>query len=115
MMTSSECITAKWRAIIWSSIFFGLTHSILQQSLMASLVGAAFSPEPAAAQFGSGGGEYLMIAGDVTGRDAQAAVYIIDMRSGRVAAILFNGSNNTLDLIAGRNVSDDTSRPANQR
>ncbi len=30
----------KWRAIIWSSIFFGLTHSILQQSLLASLVGA---------------------------------------------------------------------------
>ncbi|MEA1950619.1 MAG: ABC transporter permease subunit/CPBP intramembrane protease, partial [Planctomycetota bacterium] len=29
----------KWRAIIWSSILFGLTHSILQQSLMASLVG----------------------------------------------------------------------------
>ncbi len=29
----------KWRAIIWSSIFFGLTHAILQQSLMAALVG----------------------------------------------------------------------------
>ena len=29
----------KWRAIIWSSILFGLTHSILQQSLMAALVG----------------------------------------------------------------------------
>lgn len=30
----------KWRAIIWSAVFFGLTHSILQQSLLASLVGA---------------------------------------------------------------------------
>ncbi len=88
---------------------------LINAVLLASLVVAAFSPEPAAAQFGSGGGEYLMIAGDVTGRDAQAAVYIIDMRSGRVAAILFNGSNNTLELIAGRNVSDDTSRPASQR
>ena len=29
----------KWRAIIWCSILFGLTHSILQQSILASLVG----------------------------------------------------------------------------
>jgi len=88
---------------------------LINAVLLASLVVAAFSPQPASAQFGGGGGDYLMIAGNVTGRDAQAAVYIIDMRSGRVAAIMFNGSNNTLELIAGRNVSDDTSRPANTR
>ena len=29
----------KWRAIVYTSIFFGLTHSILQQSLVACLVG----------------------------------------------------------------------------
>lgn len=29
----------KWRAIVYSSIFFGLTHAILQQSLVACLVG----------------------------------------------------------------------------
>jgi hypothetical protein len=88
---------------------------LINAVLLASLVVAGFSPQPAAAQFGTGGGEYLMIAGDVTGRNSQAAVYIIDMRSGNVAAIMFNGSNNTLEFIAGRNVSEDTGRPANQR
>jgi sodium transport system permease protein len=29
----------KWRAIVFSAVFFGLTHAILQQSLIASLVG----------------------------------------------------------------------------
>ncbi|MBN2291549.1 MAG: CPBP family intramembrane metalloprotease [Pirellulales bacterium] len=29
----------KWRAIIWSSILFGFTHIILQQQLLAALVG----------------------------------------------------------------------------
>jgi len=29
----------KWRAIVYSALFFGLTHSILQQQLIASLVG----------------------------------------------------------------------------
>ena len=56
-----------------------------------------------------------MIAGNVTGRDAQAAVYIIELRPGRVAAIMFNGSNNNLEIVAGRNVSDDANRPARSR
>ena len=29
----------RWRAIVLSAIFFGLTHGILQQSLLACLVG----------------------------------------------------------------------------
>lgn len=29
----------KWRAIVFSAVFFGLTHGILQQSLIASLTG----------------------------------------------------------------------------
>ncbi len=29
----------KWRAIVYTAIFFGLTHAILQQSIMACLVG----------------------------------------------------------------------------
>lgn len=29
----------KWRAIVFSAVFFGLTHTILQQSLIAALVG----------------------------------------------------------------------------
>jgi hypothetical protein len=88
---------------------------LINAVLLASLVVVGFSPAPASAQFGSGGGKYLMISGEVTGRSSQAAVYVIDMNSGRVAAILFNGSNNNLEIIAGRNVSEDTNRPVNQR
>jgi hypothetical protein len=66
------------------------------------------------AQFGAGG-QYLMIAGDVTGRDSQAAVYVIEMQSGRVAAVMFNASNNTLEFVAGRNISEDTNRSTGTR
>jgi len=88
---------------------------LINAVLLASLVVTSFSPQPAQAQFGSAGGQYLMIAGTVTGRKNQAAVYITDIQSGRVVAVMFNGSNNTLDFIAGRDVSKDTSRPTGNR
>lgn len=87
---------------------------LINAVLLASLVVTAFSPAPAQAQFGSGG-QYLMIAGEVVGRDAQAAVYIVELQSGRVAAVMFNGSNKTLEVIAGRNVSEDATRPTGAR
>ncbi len=87
---------------------------LINAVLLASLIVTAFSPAPAKAQFG-GGGQYLMIAGDVTGRDSQAAVYIIEITSGRVAAVMFNGSSNKLEVIAGRNVSEDATRPTGGR
>jgi hypothetical protein len=88
---------------------------LINAVLLASLVVASFSPAPAQAQLGGSGGEYLMISGAVTGRTAQAAVYIIELRSGRVAAIMFNGDNNEIEVIAGRNVSNDANRPTNTR
>lgn len=89
---------------------------VINAVLLASLVVAAFSPAPAQAQFaGSSGGQYLMIAGNVTGRESQAGVYIIDMRTARIAAIMFNGSNNKLEIIAGRNAAEDATRPISQR
>lgn len=87
---------------------------LINAVLLASLIVTGFSPAPAQAQF-VGGGQYLMIAGDVTGRDAQAAVYIVELQTGRIAAIMFNGSNNTLEIIAGRNVSEDATRPTGVR
>ena len=66
-------------------------------------------------EIGGGGGQYLMIAGDVTGRDSQAAVYIVELSTGRVAAIMFNGSNKTLEIIAGRNVAEDANRATGSR
>jgi len=39
ILTGLQRMGNKWRAIIYSAIFFGLAHAILQQSLIASLVG----------------------------------------------------------------------------
>ena len=88
---------------------------LINAVLLASLVVTAFSPAPAQAQFGGSGGQYLMIAGDVTGRSQQAAVYIIDMQSGKVVAVFFNGSNNSLEFVAGRDVRKDAERANSSR
>jgi hypothetical protein len=87
---------------------------LINAVLLASLVVTGLSPAPAQAQFG-GGGQYLMIAGDVVGRSAQAAVYVVEISSGRVAAIMFNGSNKSLEIIAGRNVAEDANKPTGTR
>lgn len=90
---------------------------LINAVLLASLVVTAFNPTPAQAQLGGGGGggQYLMIAGDVTGRDQQAAVYIIDLQSAKVITIFFNGANNRLEFIAGRDVSQDSERTSGTR
>jgi hypothetical protein len=88
---------------------------LINAVLLASLVVTGFAPKPAQAQLGGVGGEYLMIAGEITGRSSQAAVYIIDLQSAKVAAVIFNGSNSSLEIIAGRDVSQDQSRPVGGR
>ena len=80
---------------------------LINAVLLAALVVTGFSPEPAQAQFGGGGGQYLMIAGDASGRSSQAAVYITDLRSGRIVVMMFNSSNNSLEVIASRDVAKD--------
>ena len=88
---------------------------LINAVLLAALVVTSFSPEPAQAQFGGGGGQYLMIAGDASGRSSQAAVYITDLRSGKIVAVMFNSSNNTLDFIASRDVGKDADRLESSR
>lgn len=79
---------------------------LLNVVLLAGLVVTVFSPQPAAAQF-AGGSQYLMIAGDVTGREQQAAVYIINLQTSQMAAVMFNTANNNLEVVAGRTVGED--------
>ncbi len=87
---------------------------LINAVLLAALVVAALSPAPVQAQFG-GGGQYMMIAGNATGRESQAAIYIIDLNTSRVVAVMFNGSNNKLEFIAGRNISEDAERATQNR
>lgn len=77
----------------------------LNMVLLAVLAMITLTSEPAAAQFGLRG-DYTMIAGEVTGRE-QAAVYILDLKTQRMASVLFDSRNNRLQVVAGRDVSND--------
>ncbi|WP_428388550.1 hypothetical protein [Mucisphaera sp.] len=63
-------------------------------------------PQPALAQ-GMAKGNYLMIAGDVTGRSSQAAVYLVNLSNSRVVAGFFNASTNRFEFIASRDLTRD--------
>ena len=61
------------------------------------------------------GSAYIMIAGQVTGRDSQNAVYITELNSGKMAAMFFNGANEKVEWIAGRDLTKDTGRGGSGR
>ena len=82
--------------------------------LLAALVVTVFSPQPAQAQFG-GSSQYLMISGEVAGRTNQSGVYIINLQTSRMIAVLFNSSNNKLEYIDSRDISRDGSAPIRRR
>ncbi|MEM1097942.1 MAG: hypothetical protein AAGH92_04040 [Planctomycetota bacterium] len=81
----------------------------LNAALLVGLLIMPGSPKQAEAQFG-GGSNFTLIAGDVTGRSNQAAVYVIDLQTSRVAPVFFNGSNNEFEIFRGSNVADDAQR-----
>lgn len=88
---------------------------VLNAALLAGLFLMPGSQEPARAQFG-GGANFTLIAGDVTGRSNQAAVYVIDLQTSRVAPVFFNGSNNEFEVFRGSVVAEDAQRVgANRR
>ncbi|MEX0775738.1 MAG: hypothetical protein WD042_08510 [Phycisphaeraceae bacterium] len=75
--------------------------------LLALLVVTFTGAQPAQAQLGGGPGPFLMIAGEVTGRQNQAVVYITDLKSARVVAMIFNSSNNELTTLDFRDLATD--------
>lgn len=80
---------------------------VLNIALVAALLVTTMTPAPAQAQF-AGGRSFLMIAGDVTGRSDQAAVYVIDQQSSTMISFLFNASNKKLEFVAApRSIAQD--------
>lgn len=77
----------------------------LNVCLLVALVMVSLTPEKAEAQIG--GSSYIMIAGQVVGRQNENAVYIIETSTARMVSILFNGGNKKLEVIAGRELRDD--------
>ncbi len=84
---------------------------VLNAVLLAALSVSVFSPPAAEAQIG-GGANFTMIAGSVTGRSDQDAVYVIDLNTSRMAALIFNSNNNEWVVLDGVTVSEDAARGA---
>ena len=87
---------------------------VLNVVLLAALLIVSVSPRPAQAQFGTSV-DYVMIAGQTAARNNQNVVYIVDTRSQRMAALLFQSANNTLDFIAVRDLSADAQGTRTER
>ena len=87
---------------------------VLNAVLLVGLFVLPGAQDTANAQFG-GGANFTLIAGDVTGRSNQAAVYVIDLQSSRVAPVFFNGSNNEFEIFRGSTVSEDAARAGSGR
>lgn len=71
---------------------------VLNAVLLAAVAVTAFAP-PAKAQFGAPS-QYMMIAGNVLGRNQQQGIYIIDRTTARIIGLFFNSSNNKVEPIA---------------
>ena len=78
----------------------------LNAVLLIGLAVVSLTRQPAAAQFGMRG-DYAMIAGQATGRANQAAVYILELKSQKMIALMFDSRNKKLQTIAGRVVGND--------
>ncbi len=87
---------------------------VLNVVLLGAVVLTALAPTPAHAQFG-GGADYMMISGRSATRSQQAVVYIIDKTNGNMVALFFNTSNNNLEIVGSRRISDDLSGPLQRR
>ena len=66
--------------------------------LLVALVLVGLTPSEAQAQRG-GRPEYIMVAGRIAERDQQSAVYILDLTNARIAAVMYNSSNDEFDEI----------------
>ncbi len=77
--------------------------------LLVALVLVGFTPQPAQGQFASRS-EYIMVAGKVVGRKQQSAVYILDLATARIAAVMYNSSSDKfeeIDRVSMRRDNDD--------
>lgn len=73
--------------------------------LLVGLVFVSLSPEPAYGQVKRA--EYIMVAGNATGRSQQAAVFVIELNTSRMVAFFFNAADNRIDIIDARDMTQD--------
>ena len=82
------------------------TLIVLNVVLLVALLLVALSPRPAEAQL-RGRSEYAMISGRVTGLQSKDMIYVVDLNSGWLAALVYESANDRLIPIARYNLSAD--------
>ena len=87
---------------------------VLNTVLLAALGLTVLTPRTAEAQLGASS-SYTMISGAVTGRSAQAAVYVFDLQSSKVVPIFYNASSDKFEFFKGQVLSDDMKRMRERR
>ena len=76
--------------------------------LLAGLLLTSLAPQQAAAQgFTQPRASYIMLPGAVIGRQDQSAIYIIELGTGRMVALLYDSVREQIDLIDRRNLAED--------
>lgn len=75
--------------------------------LLMALIIVSLTPATTHAQLGGAGGQYVMLAGEVTGQKNMNAIYITELSSAKMIVVMFNGGNEKLDVIAGRDLKQD--------
>ena len=77
--------------------------------LVALAVTLLLPPAASGQPAGRGRGEYVMIAGEVGGRQGQQVVYIIETKSQKMAAVIFNSADKSLTVLDTRDLAKDIS------
>ena len=77
----------------------------LNMVLLVALVMVSIGPEPAYGQLRRA--EYLLVSGNVEGRNQQDGIFVIELGTSRMIALFFNAANNTVDVVGGRDLSKD--------
>jgi hypothetical protein len=70
----------------------------LNAALLIGLTLISMAPQPAKAALGARA-DYLMVSGQTTTRKQQAAIYILDIGSGKIAAAYVNSANDKIEWV----------------
>ncbi len=79
---------------------------VLNLALLLFLALLSFSADPAHGQLGLRN-EYVLIAGNITGKPDQAAVYILELKSQRMVAIAYDSRSRKILPLGSRVISED--------
>jgi hypothetical protein len=75
--------------------------------LLMALIIVSLTPSRTQAQLGGAGGNYVMLAGEVTGQKNMNAIYITELTSAKMIVVMFNGGNEKFEAIAARELKQD--------